>query len=561
MLTNLFIKNIAVIDKLNIDLHNGMSVLTGETGAGKSIIIDSINLILGARSNKSLVRYGEEKARVQAVFDINDELVKTLENEGIDCDDMQVVIMREITSDGRSICRINGVVVPASTLKEMSDKLINIHGQHDNQALLTPSKHIEFLDSYIRNDELKEEYKKQFYKAKETQNTIKTLSTDENERLQKIDLLKYQISEIEKIKPVENEDSELTEQRDIIANAEKITRGIDSAYTNLYDGNNDVQSAYDGISNAVNSLDSITSFDERILQISNRINDVMYIIEDCSRDLRDVLSGIEYDENTLNDIEDRLNNITRLKRKYGETIKDVLKFYENAQKELESIQTSDEQLEILQKQLSEEKAELMNIGKKLSTSRHDAGKRLEKLIEKSLLELDMPHSKFSVQITKGEKFLEDGIDVVEFMISTNIGEPLKPLVKIASGGELSRVMLAVKSILADSDNVDTLIFDEIDTGVSGSAAQKIAVKLMEIGRKKQVICISHLAQIASMADHQYLIEKNNDGNRVATSLNEVLGVDREHEIARIIDGNNITDTALIHAREMLENAKLLRERF
>lgn len=553
MLTHIHIKNVAVIEDLSVDLKEGMSVLTGETGAGKSIIIDSINLILGARTNKGLVRYGEKKAQVQAVFDINDNTACILKEKGIDTEDNQLIISREVTDDGRSMGRINSAIVPLALLREISDYIINIHGQHDNQALLMPSRHIDFLDKFAKDEDLKADYRESYNEYRRIQREIEVLSVGEREREQKIDLLTYQTNEIENAKLKIGEYEELIEQRDIIANAEKISTAVEDAYENLYDMG-DMQSAYDGISNAAEAIGKIKDIDSNLADIYNRLNDAMYSIDDIAHEIKEYGNGVEYDERVLNDIESRLELISNLKRKYGSTVEEILEFYEKAKAELDNISDSDNKIMQLEKEKEAVQKQIAEKAQKLSDTRKEAGCQIQRLIKDALHELDMPNAEFAVNIDRSDDYSPNGADTVEFLISNNVGEPLKPLVKVASGGELSRVMLAVKSILAD--DVDTLIFDEIDTGVSGSAARKIAAKLSQIADGKQVICITHLAALAAMADNHYLIKKEVADGKTTTGLTELNDSERERELARIIDGSNITETALSHAKEMLKSGYL-----
>lgn len=551
MLNHLSIKNVAVIDKLDVEIGNGLNVLTGETGAGKSIIIDSINMILGGRANKELVRYGTEKASVQAVFDINAVAGKLLEANDIDDEDGQIIISRTLTSDGKSSARVNGSVVTLAVLREIADSLINIHGQHDNQALLTPSKHMMFLDGYGKTNDALEEYRRLYKEMQSVKKELKTLETDEREKMQRIDLLEYQIKEINDAALTEDEEEELLRQREICRNAEQITNAIDEAYTNLYD-NGEMQSAYDGLSIAVEALSAIEDLNDSLHNAYEALQNAMYSVEDSAHELASFRDSVEFDEETLNDVEERLDTIARLKRKYGGSVTEINAFGKKAQEELDKIIMSDELTEELTRRLKKLTEELRIAGEKLSSERRIAAETLESKIEKSLHELNMEKSKFRVLVEPSEKFNENGIDRVEFMISTNPGEPLKPLIKIASGGELSRVMLAIKSIIAETDNVDTLIFDEIDTGVSGNTALKIANKLALIGKTKQVICITHLPQLAAAADNHYLIEKNIDGDMASTTLKKLDDEGRIAELARIIDGGEITETALNHAKELLK---------
>lgn len=554
MLNQLSVRNVAVIDKLDINLHDGVSVLTGETGAGKSIIIDSINMILGDRANKELVRYGTDKAVVQAVFDAPKSVINILEENDIDVEDGTIIITRQVTKEGKSVARINGMVVTLNILREISDRLINIHGQHDNQALLTPIRHITFLDAYADNEEYINRYKDILSKKREIEKKISSLEMDEQEKMQRIDLLEYQVNEIKKASLEKGEEDDLREQRDIYTNAEQITKSVNEAYMNLYEGD-EIQSAYDGISIAVNEISQISDLNPQLKSIYDTLNEIMYSLEDTAHEIKEFGETVEFDEQTLNEIEERLDLISRLKRKYGNSIEEILEYLKKAESELNDIKLSDERTNELKEELKNITKELKEKGNVLTQRRENAAKVLEENIEKSLHELNMEKSKFKVSIENDGTFYDNGMDKVEFLISTNPGEPLKPLVKIASGGELSRVMLAIKSILADSDGVDTMIFDEIDTGVSGKAAMSIAKKLAVIAKNKQVICITHLPQLTAMADNHYLIQKNTDGEMASTTLKELDEEGRELELARIIDGGEVTELALSHAKQMLENAK------
>lgn len=554
MLNQLSVRNVAVIDKLDINLHDGVSVLTGETGAGKSIIIDSINMILGDRANKELVRYGTDKAVVQAVFDAPKSVINILEENDIDVEDETVIITRQVTKEGKSVARINGMVVTLNILREISDRLINIHGQHDNQALLTPIRHITFLDAYADNEEYINRYKDILSKKREIEKKISSLEMDEQEKMQRIDLLEYQVKEIKKASLEKDEEDDLREQRDIYTNAEQITKSVNEAYMNLYEGD-EIQSAYDGISIAVNEISQISDLNPQLKSIYDTLNEIMYSLEDTAHEIKEFGETVEFDEQALNEIEERLDLISRLKRKYGNSIEEILEYLKKAESELNDIKLSDERTNELKEELKSITKDLKEKGNVLTQRRENAAKVLEENIEKSLHELNMEKSKFKVNIENNGTFYDNGMDKVEFLISTNPGEPLKPLVKIASGGELSRVMLAIKSILADSDGVDTMIFDEIDTGVSGKAAMSIAKKLAVIAKNKQVICITHLPQLTAMADNHYLIQKNTDGELASTTLKELDEEGRELELARIIDGGEVTELALSHAKQMLENAK------
>ena len=549
MLFNLDIKNIAVIEDLTFEPGEKMSVLTGETGAGKSVIIDSVNLILGARTNKNLVRYGAQKARVSAMFSNNSEVIRILEENGIDSEDENLLINREITADGKSIARVNGNMVPVGVLKELSVHLVDIHGQHDNQSLLTPSKHINFLDSYAQNNEELSEYQELYNELKRLKNEYSELTQNEQDRNYKIDFLKYQTEEIEKAKLKLGEKEELTEQHLIISNSEKISRGINLAYSNLYDSEKNVN---DLMSKVMSDLSEISEYDNQISDLKARLEGAYYEIEDISHELKNYLSYIDFDEQRLEEIEQRLDLIKKLEKKYGGSIKSCLEFYEKSKSELDILENSDIRCDELLKEIDKLNEKISKASKKLSDTRKKAAKELSENIEHHLHELEMEKASFLVDITEYDEYQSNGLDKVTFLFSANPGQPPKELSEIASGGELSRVMLAIKSVLSESDEVDTLIFDEIDTGVSGEAAQKIAVKLSKLAKGKQVICISHQPQLAAIGDNHFKIQKEIKDTVTKTKITKLDSEERVNELARMIDGNNITNTSILHAKEMLE---------
>jgi len=433
-------------------------------------------------------------------------------------------------------------MVPQNLLREIGAYLINIHGQQDNQALLTPSKHIDFLDNYAKTD--LSDYLEIYAKRKEILKKIETLSQNEADRMERLDLLRYQVDELMAAELKIGEKEEIMTEKTIIENAEKIVGAVSTAYNALYEEN----SAYDSISIASGSLSRLSGIDARIDDISGKITDIQYVIEDIVHELRSVLDSTEYDEQVLNDMESRLDVITKLERKYGGSESAAIEYLERASSELLTLENADEALAELSVELTKIEENLEAAADKLTKARSLSAKKLEKEIETALLELDMPKVKFEIMITPCD-FTAKGGDLVEFMISPNIGEPLKPLIQIASGGELSRVMLAIKSII--NDGIDTMIFDEIDTGVSGSAAQKIATKLSAISKGRQVICVSHQAQLAAKADNHYVIKKQEENGRTTTKIRELSMEDRILELARIIDGDNLTETAINHAKEML----------
>ena len=550
MLDELNIKNAALIKRAEIKFNKGLNVITGETGAGKSIIIDSINMILGSRTDKTLVRYGASKAFVSAFFDAEDRFGELFEDLGIQQED-GIIISRSMSADGKSIARINGVMVPLNVLRDIAASLVNIHGQQDNQAILNDSEHIEFLDEYAGCAELLSDYGEKYAQARDLKKRLDALKTDEEEKLRRIDMLRFQIDEIEKADLKSGEKERLLEERDIAANSAKIVAGVSAAYSALYE--NDRASAYDEISVAADALSEISGYEKNIAELYSRLTDVKYAVEDIVHELRGI--NPEFDENYLNEIEERLNTITKIEKKYGGDYEAVTEFYENAANELLTLKNSDEAAENLEKELSDKKNELKHVGEAIYLKRKTAGEKLSRAIEKELADLDMEKAKFSVFLEHKDVFLKNGMDEVKFMISTNPGEPAKPLTKIASGGELSRTMLAIKTVLAECDSTDTLIFDEIDTGVSGKAAQKIAAKLWSLGKNRQVICISHQPQPAAFADNHYYIEKTVDKDSARTSVRELSDAERELEVARITDGADITETSLTHASEMIAVAR------
>ncbi len=548
MLEQLTIKNVAVIDKLSVTFDNGLSVLTGETGAGKSIIIDSINMILGDRARKELIRNGTDYAQVEAVFNMTDAVRGVLLENDIDCDDDCVIITRKITVDGKSTARINGSAVTLNVLRDIADMLINIHGQHDNQALLTPRKHIMFLDGFAKSDAELNAYRETYEKRNAVKKELEKLLLNIGERMQRADLLSYQVNEITAANLTEGEEDELISERNILERAEEIQENVLRAVASLYDSD-DGASAYDRISEAQSALGNISDISDTLREAYNAITSALYSVEESAREIRDFGAGVEFDEQALAEVEERLDMINRLKRKYGGTVSDIIEYGKKAQKELSELETSDERADELRLELESLQKELQLCAEKLTDVRKKSAQVLQAEIETALHELNMERAKFCVNVTKKD-FSSDGADIVEFLISTNPGEELKPLVKIASGGELSRVMLAIKSILAKSDAVDAMIFDEIDTGVSGSAAQKIADKLKAIASSAQVICITHLPQLASVADTHFLIEKDIEGEMAKTTLINLDYNGRIAELARIVGGGAAGEE---YARKMIKS--------
>ena len=551
MLTNLHIENIAIIDSLDVEITSGFIVLTGETGAGKSIIIDAINMLLGDRVSRDMVRTGEKKAFVSAVFtDVDDVILQKLPALGIEIDDV-LILSRELSAEGKSVARINGRPVSVAILREIGTKLVNIHGQHDNTTLLNPDVHISFLDKYAKNTEALSIYYQAYSKAVGLKRKIESLTTDSEEKQKRIELLKYQINEIESAKLKENEDKLLEQRRDILINSEKILESLNSLRGLLFQGETNI---HDMVSTCVRDSSALCKYDSTKNGINEKLVDIKETVSDIVEELNVYADKLDFDPNELELIEERLDLIHRLKSKYGSTLSEIEQYLSDANKELESISISDEQLLKLTEEFAAAKAEMKEKAQALTRTRVEAAAKLEIEMIETLSFLEMPKVRFAVRI-KQKKFDKTGSDEVEFLLSANMGEGLKPLNKIASGGELSRIMLSIKNVLADN-SVQTMIFDEIDTGISGKAAQKVAIKLKEMSSCGQVIVITHLAQIAAYADTHFKIVKETVDDRTHTVLTRLSNEDRRYELARIMGGINITDSLLATADEMLRNSQI-----
>ncbi len=553
MLTHLSIKNIAVIDNAQIDFADGFNILTGETGAGKSIIINSLNILSGYRASKELIRSGEQSARVDGIFTVTDEIKTEISNLiGIEAEDNEILISREFNLDGKNSVRINGSPVTLSMLKEIGPLLVNIHGQHDSASLLSKKSHMGFLDEFGGEKLLTalKEYTEAYTEYKEVKAELEKLDTDETEKERRMDLLKYQIEEIEVANLLPDEEDELSERRNFLANAQKISENCLAAFDKLYDGEETGNSAHDLIWEAVKLIEQITEFSSETDNICKELTDMTYIISDHSHTLKKLADSLECNDYELNEIEERLDLIYNLKRKYGTSIPGILKYLEKIKKEYGEIEDSDEKIKDLTQKLKNLELKRLEKAEALSLIRKNSAKTLSEKVCKELCELEMAKTVFEVKISDSI-FSPSGKDDVEFLISTNPGELPKPLSKIASGGELSRIILAIKSVITGSGNGKTLIFDEVDTGVSGKTAQKIGEKLYRMTNSAQVICITHLAQIASLADKHFLIEKSSENGRTRTQITPIDGGGRVNEIARIIGGEVITDLTKENAKEQL----------
>ena len=549
MLSSLKIENVAVIEKAEAKFAAGLNVLTGETGAGKSILIDSINAILGNRASRDLVRTGTKKACIWATFtDLPQAVLEQLEEAGYECDS-ELLIYREISAEGKGGCRINGMPATAAMLRDISAGLINIHGQHDSQSLTNPSKHLQILDAFAQNHTEYSSYRDLYKKLIVIKRKADALKIDEAEKQCKIEMLRFQIDEIEGAAFKPGEEESLVQRRQVVSNAQAILEQVSAARTAL-SGGDEFGGAADLLGNAGSNLEIASELDEGLKNIGERLNEIYYSTREVAAELADRLESYGFDGDELDQIENRLDLIYRLKQKYGQTIDEILAYGEKAARELDGIEQSEELL----KQLNEEKLRLYNdaraAAEKLTQTRLTAYAELEKQLQEACAFLNMPGVRFKLQHTKGP-LAGSGQDSVELFISANPGEEPKPLAKIASGGELSRIMLALKSAMADKDDIGTVIYDEIDTGVSGLAAGRIGQKLKQTSQGRQVICITHTAQIAAQADRQMLIQKTVEENRTYTQILPLDGEQRVCELARIISGDNITDTSLANAREML----------
>lgn len=554
MLSNLQIENIAVIKSASIDFENGFNVMTGETGAGKSIVIDSLNAILGERTSRELIRSGADSASVCAEFqNVGDNVKNELEKLGIEKDDT-LIVSRKLTPDSKNVCRINGMPATVSMLKALGVQLVNIHGQLDNQSLLSPETHCSFIDKLAGSGRELNEFKELYSLYIKKENELKSLNTDVNEKNRRLDILNYQIEEIQKADIRPGEKDELIEKLGFLRNAEKVLDLLHTAYAAL-NGDGEMPGAADVAADAASKLLSAADYSSDFTETANGVNDAAMNLSAYTEELRDKIYSLDYDPNETERAEERLDVIYRLSQKYGDSEEDILAYLENAEKERDALSFSDERAEQLRAETEKAYNEALAAAKKLSEIRIEAGKKFSADVERELEFLDMPSVKFIVNDSVGELY-ENGIDNIEFLLSANAGEEPKPLSKIASGGELSRIMLAIKCVLSELDDIDTLIFDEIDSGVSGRAALKIAAKMKELSKTHQVICVTHLAQIAAFADEHKLISKEEKDGRTYTCIASLDYNGRKYELARIMGGLTVTQSILNSAEELLSSAEI-----
>jgi len=563
MLTELNIQNIALIESLRIEFGRGLNVLTGETGAGKSIVVDCVNLALGGRADRDLIRTGKEKACVRALFDIssNEKAAKYLESLGVDTQDGLAEVSREITRSGKNICRVNGAMLLLAQLKQFTSMLVDIHGQHEHQALMDPERHLDFLDGYTAGDmtALKEKTAGFWKEYSETNSSLKKMNMDEAERARRVDALTFQYKEISSAKLKKDEEEELLSKNRIYENAEKLSANLRLAYERVYLGGKSI-SAQESIRRAMDAMKSISDIDEKYASFAQRLEEIYYSVADIGYELQDASEETEFDPAEAEKVADRIDLIRKLKRKYGPELSDVIAFGQRAGEELKTLNSSDDLRQELSETLKKQKKALEDACEALTKARKEAAKELCTAVIGQLADLGMGRTRFDAKFEKNSQITEDGWDSVEFIISPNPGEPMKPLASIASGGELSRIMLALKAIAAENEGVDTMIFDEIDTGISGRMAQTVGEKMCMLGKTRQVICVTHLAQIAALADQHYMVEKTVVDDHTGSTVRKLTDEGRTLEIARLVGGADEGDSGRTHARNMLEAANQLKKK-
>ena len=564
MLQSLYLENIALIEKLGIELFPGFNVLTGETGAGKSIIIDAVNFVLGERTSRDLIRNGAARAKVEAVFNLNegDAAFAALDALGIEYDGNELILSRELSAAGRNACRVNGTLVPVASLKSVSDTLVDIHGQHEHQALLDAENHISYLDAYCHAESLPIIEKIDAIVSRRNELMLKRNSgfSSEREREREMDMLRYQIEEIASANLEAGEEERLNAEKTVLLNAERIRTALETAHMALSGA--EEGSALSAIDTARRSMRDIAALNKDYEALGDKIEELYYAAEDISFVLRDTSENVESDMQRLEEIEQRLKLISDLKRKYGRTVEDVIDFGKDAGTKLNELENAEALAAELDAKLDKLKAEYNVAADELSKVRRAAGDRLKRDVLNELKDLGMAKAMFDVALSdaSGGESRKGGRETAEFMLSANPGEPLKPLEKVASGGELSRIMLCFKSIFADNDRVPTLIFDEIDTGISGRTAAVVGEKMLGIAKKHQVICVTHLAQIAALADAHLMVRKYDDGKNTFVETRQLNEEEKAQRIAQMMDGESDSPSALTHARELIARADKIKEK-
>ncbi|MCD7888071.1 MAG: DNA repair protein RecN [Clostridiales bacterium] len=560
MLSVLHIENIAVIESAEIQFDRGFNALTGETGAGKSIVVDAIGAVLGGRTSRDLIRTGAKSALVSATFTELPNLDWFAENGVGPDEEGNLLLQRELRLDGKNLCRLNGRPVPLAQLRELGRQLLNIHGQHDGQQLLDPECHLSYLDSYGETSPLLAEFQQAYHQVAALKKQISALQMDEAEKARRIDSLTYQIDELERANLKPGEDKELTERRNLLRNAGKLMDAIDTAYYALY-GGDDRDGAISLVETAEEALRAGGRYSQELADLGESLSELRYSLTDAADRVQEKKEGLDISPRELDELESRLDLIYRLRKKYGATVEEMLAYLERSKQELETIQYSSDRIEHLTRQLVGALREAAARGKKLTAARKECARSLEQRIQKELADLDMPKVRFQVQFSPKEGSFhmdETGMDQVQFLMSANVGEDLKPIHKIASGGELSRIMLALKNVLAENESITTLVFDEVDTGVSGRAASKVARKMADVARHKQVLAVTHLPQIAAMADVHFSVEKGERNGRTYTDVERLTPQRRREELARLTGGSVVTPALLKSAGELLEQSEAYR---
>lgn len=559
MLSLLHIENIAIIESADIRFDAGFNVLTGETGAGKSIVIDAISAVLGERTSRELIRTGAKSALVTAIF-TGQLPTAWLEENGFPPSDGELMLQREIQGDGRNVCRVNGRPLTVAQLRELGRQLLNIHGQHDGQQLLDPSCHLGYLDSFGKTAPLLEEYRQAYRTVSELRRKIAELEMDETERSRRVDTLEYQIRELERAELRAGEDEELDARKNLLRGAGKLMDAIQQAQFALA-GGEERQGACDLIGAAEGAVRSVAKYGPQMEKLGEKLTALRYAADDAAETLRDLEEELNFSPEELDQLESRLDVLYRLKKKYGATVDDMLDYLERCRRELEQIQFADDTIQRLELELDQARTQARGRGERLTAARKEAALALQRRVQEELRQLDMPKVQFQTEFAPsgGADGMDDtGMDQIQFLMSANLGEALKPIQKVASGGELARIMLALKNVLAEDDGIGSLVFDEVDTGVSGRAAQKVAEKMADVARHKQVLCVTHLPQIAAMADTHFSVEKGERDGRTYTKVERLDTQGRQEELARLVGGAAITDALRGTAAELLAQAERYR---
>lgn len=552
MLLEISIKNFAIIEAISLNFEKGMTVLTGETGAGKSIIIDAMNMMLGARATTDVIRHGAPKAEIEGLFSIENSLPlqEIFDEQGIDLGD-EIIIRREILQNGRSVSRVNGQMVNLSVLRAIGQHLVDIHGQHDQEELMRPQLHIQMLDEFGDSDflELKQSYQTNFDAYRQMRKQLLEIKKNQEEHKARIEMLEFQMAEIESAALQPGEDLKLNQERDKLLNHKNIADTLTNAYTML---DNEEFSSLANVRSAMNDMESLEEYDAEYREISTSLSESYYVLEDVTKRLEDIIEDLDFDGNRLMQIESRLDLIHAITRKYGGNVDDVLLYFAKITEEYNLLTGNNLSSEDMEAELKQLEVSLVDLASKLASARHNLAQQLEIEIQQELKDLYMDKARFQVQFTKG-KFSREGNESVEFYISTNPGEDFKPLVKVASGGELSRLMLAIKSAFSRKEGKTSIVFDEVDTGVSGRVAQAIAQKIYKIGQHGQVLAISHLPQVIAIADYQFFIEKISNEHSTVSTVRLLTVEERVEEVAKMLAGENVTEAALSQARELLQS--------